>query len=497
MKKIELLLSAALLMSGVAACNVNVESPEIPGTPGPDARCWHVSIPAGFGAGPATKALEYDASNKKVLATFSATDQVYVYNKTKGALDANCLRPDSDGASVTLSGTLSGEYEAGDELELRYGSYFAFSGGVFDYEEQSGSFESLRDFGVATVSVTGVDEVNNSIATGNASFTSPYSIFRFTFVDMNTGDPIPIQFLWVRSAFGKLVFQDKPDGTKEYYGEIAEGAFPRETFRDNSTDPVWLALSYEAPATDPDTDYMMFQILDDVHKIVYDMVKPTDGKIVNGRFYTPTIGMMPLPKPEVTLTSSGNPVEPTMIAPLLYRVMADNYYTYENPGDDITVSGDEGGDKCLFKWTGSGATVMRFKGTAAGMPMVFECSTAPFIEHLRSGVLTLELDGNTSLFGAADKALVKLDRFSGDVAFRGNGTLSVTASNSIGTKGFSLADGAGNLAEGAPDVHASAGFILDVSAGTDNGDGTSTWTYRVRPEGTPAYSGLGGEEYWY
>lgn len=478
MKTKHFLFFAAVSMLSVAACSKLSSEVEIPARDVPEqvqSGIWQVRINADKGAG--TKALEFDEVNKKVLTSFKTTDLVYVYNKTKGALDAGILHPEADGASVTISGALSGSYSVGDVVDLRYGPYFAWDDGSFDYEEQTGDFETLRDFGIATVKVTAVDAASGILTLEDAHFANPYSIFKFTFVDADSGNPIPINFLWIKSVTGKLVFKESPDGTKEYYGNLADGCFPRENYRNDSTDPVWLALSYEQPAVDPGVDWMAFAILDEVHKIVYDMSRMTDGKISNGNFYAPTIEMMPLPKPSVTLTASGTPVEPASIASALYDVSEGYYYKYENPGSDITLSGL--GDQCFFSIKNAGSSTVRFRTASPSEPTEFVCTETTFIEYLSSQVLTLDLDGDAKVWGGDDKALIKVDRYYPEVVFRGNGTLTLIASNSVGSKGFSLADGAGNLVSGAPDVHAAAGYTLVVSEGSDNGDGTSTWTYTV------------------
>ena len=467
-----LFIFAAVVALGAVACNKQAPEAEAPGL-AESSRVWNVSFNAVKGAD--TKALAYDAGNKKILTSFKVTDQVYVYNKTKGALDAGVLKPETDGESVKISGTLTGDYAVGDVVDLRYGSYFAFDGGVFDYEEQDGSFETLRDFGVATVSVTAVDSANGVITLGDANFTNPHSIFRFTFVDDQTGNPIPINMLWIRSPFGKLVLTDAPDGTREYYGPLPD-FFPRESFRNDSTDPVWLSICCEAPDDPSMPDGLVFDIEDRVNMIVWDMYKPGDGKITNGKFYAPTINMMALPKPEVTLTSSGAAVQPSQICAVWEM---GNYYTYENPGDDITVGG-ESGDQCRFRWTGSGNKTIRFKGVNTGFPQFFACDNTTFIEQLW-GPLTIDLDGNTEAMGAADKALIKVDYGYKEVVFQGKGSLTLIASNTVGTKGFALSDAGGNLRDGAPNVHAASGYSLEVSEALDNGDGTSTWTYTVSP----------------
>ncbi|MBO4567158.1 MAG: hypothetical protein J5695_08020 [Bacteroidales bacterium] len=478
MRNLYLTIFAAVLMLGMVACNK--ENPQIGNNANPTSQpVWQVSLNAVKGSG--TKALEYDALNKKILTSFKVADLVYVYNKTKGALDASALHPESDGTAVTISGSLSGDYAVGDVLELRYGPYFALDPAVFDYEEQTGDFDTLRDFGVATVTVTAVDAVNNVLTLEDAHFTNPYSIFRFSFVDSETGDPVPINFLWVDVVTGKLVCTDKPDGTRTYYGplDMQAGTFPREVFRNDSSDPVWLSLCYEKPAVDG-SDWMHFSIIDEVHKVVYDGARPMDGKIVNGKLYMPTIEVFTLPKPEVTQTASGDPVEPTDIWPLIEPDRG--YYNYINPGSDITIAGL--GDQCRFVWNGKGGTTVRFKGTTTGDHQFFVVNEHSFIEHLQAGTLTIDLDGNTDIYcDDPDAALIKLDYISNDVAIQGNGTLTVMASNTVGAKGFVPCNFSGVVQAVAPNIHAADGYTLEISEPLDNGNGTSIWTFTVSGSG--------------
>ena len=475
-KHLSIIIAAALAL-GAVACNKQAPESGVPAS----AHVWNVRVNAVKGA--ATKALTYDEGANKILTSFKTTDKVYVYNKTKGALDEGVMSPESDGASTVLHGSLQGDYSVGDVLDLRYSPYFAFDGGVFDYEEQTGSFETLRDFGIATVRVTAVDNALGTLALEDASFSNPFSIFRFSFVDSYTHNPIPIDMLYIKAAFGKLVFMDNPDGTRKYYGpmDMNSGTFPWERPLMDTTDPVWFALSYEAPETNAEYDGLLFDIEDNVNKIVYDMFKPGDGKLANGNYYATTIEMMALPKPDVTLTASGQSVQPTRICAQFER---ENYYTYINPGDDITIGG-ESGDQCRFQWNTSGDKTVRFKGTASGGPQFFVCSIVPLLEHLGFGVLTIDLDGNTQIIGeAADKPAINIDFGYKELIIQGDGTLTITASNTVGTKGIALADASGSPREGVPNVHAAAGCTLEISDGTDNGNGTSTWIYTVRPEGS-------------
>ena len=477
MKKYRLLVLAGVLLLGSTGCNkvAPTQEPDLPEVTQPQEQesLWKVSIKAGKGSD-ATKALEYDVDNNRILTSFKTTDFVYVYNKTKAALDEGCLNPDTDGTVTTISGTLKGAYDVGDELELRYGPYFPVSPGAFDYEEQTGSFETLRDFAVAQVTVTVVDEVNRTISAGEAHFTNPYSIFRFNFVDSETLNPVSIGELYMMTTNGKLVFLDEPGKTPRYYGpyyEVAED-FPRTSvFYPQSTDPVWLSICYEAPPSDG-WDGFQFLILDHDNKIVYDGYKLTDGKITNGKFYSPTIQMTPLSRPTVANTETGDPVLPTYVDGAVMDWT--DYYRYENPGDAITISGE--GDQCLFRWTPmhTGYATVTLKENAS-----FINTGGPLFEDFGTGKLTLVLDGNSRIVGASDQAAIKLAGFH-HLVLKGFGALTMLVSSTVGTGGILATDASGNPRAESVSIYADDGYTLSINKVSD--DGTyAEWVYTVSP----------------
>ena len=127
MKKTLRLTCAIALISAMclSACNkaelIEDNPVEQPGIEEPQSSGWKVAISATMG-GTGTKALAEDPDTRNLIATFETTDNIFVYNKTKKTMDSSPLHPDRDGASVTLTGTLAGSYEEGDELVLCYNS---------------------------------------------------------------------------------------------------------------------------------------------------------------------------------------------------------------------------------------------------------------------------------------------------------------------------------------------------------------------------------------
>ena len=125
-----------------------------------------------------TKALSIDDSGiSNVLnATWTAGDEVTVYNVTTSTLLGGSLVAQSDGTSTTLSGTLTGEINPTNELTLNFLSP--------SYNGQDGTLNYIAancDFAQATVHVAAVDGSNSiTVTEPYASFVNRQAIVRFT-----------------------------------------------------------------------------------------------------------------------------------------------------------------------------------------------------------------------------------------------------------------------------------------------------------------------------
>lgn len=476
MKKQYLPLFAAVLMLGMAACSTKVEIPS-------QDEGWKVSVTATKGNEAVTKALIYDEGNSCIKPAFNLSDKICVYNKTTGVLDSGHLNPESDGPTAVISGTLTGSYTVGDEIELRYSSD-PFFGGEFDYENQDGSFETLRDFGVATVSVTAIDAAKHTLTFGAAHFTNPYSIFRFWFENGMNHNTINFQDLWIETSFGKLVAMDVPGEPLIYYGTgRADDWLPRETHRDTpSSQPLWLSMCYEK--SDNSYDYINFTATEPLTKTVYfSGTQIPDGGFLNSKFYSKTIEMWPCEKATITDTATDAPIEPTTLGGTVYDMC---YYTYENPGSDISITGGTGDETCLkWDWNHSGEVTVRMSGDWTGLKNIQK----PALLQIGGwGRINIVLGAGENINIAADEdnpciAVYKSGGSFGEVVFQGNGSLKLNAPSTLYDKGIACCDGTGQPTTEAPNVHAAPGYTLTIT-GPEAGwfPNTSLWTYTVAPQ---------------
>lgn len=123
---------------------------------------------------PSNRALALD--DTKLNATWAAGEQVTVYNVTKSTELTGNLTALSDGASTTLSGTLTGSVAVDDVLTLKFLSP--------NYASQTGTLDYIAancDYATASVTVSSID--GNNITTSSASFTNQQAIVKFTLKD--------------------------------------------------------------------------------------------------------------------------------------------------------------------------------------------------------------------------------------------------------------------------------------------------------------------------
>ena len=199
MKKIYSMIMVAALLAGVAmtGCknNNDVQEPAKEQT-------YKMSITASKGAentNPANgpkKVLGLDGST--LTASWATTEEVTVYNETKGAALGGVLKPQSAGASTTLLGELSGTIEANDVLTLKFLSP--------SYASQDGTLEYISancDYATASVTVASVD--GGTIYTeGTANFTNQQAIVKFTLLKKSDNSSLSVSSLTIN------------DGTNDY-----------------------------------------------------------------------------------------------------------------------------------------------------------------------------------------------------------------------------------------------------------------------------------------
>lgn len=125
-----------------------------------------------------TRALAVDGNT--LNATWAIGERVTVYNKTKSAAIDGYLAATSNGATTTLSGSLTGTIESGDVLTLKFLSP--------DYTGQDGTLAYIAahcDYAEAEVTVS--DITDSKITTGTANFSNKQAIVKFTVIDKTDG----------------------------------------------------------------------------------------------------------------------------------------------------------------------------------------------------------------------------------------------------------------------------------------------------------------------
>ena len=134
------------------------------------------------------KALGLDATGA-LTSSWAADEKVTVYNRTKGANLEGELQAESAGASVQLTGNLSGLVEEGDELTLKFLAP--------NYANQEGSLEYISsncDYATASVFVASISE-GTIYTAGEVNFQNQQAIVKFTLKNDDGSSTIDAQEL--------------------------------------------------------------------------------------------------------------------------------------------------------------------------------------------------------------------------------------------------------------------------------------------------------------
>ena len=141
-----------------------------------------------------------------IQATWTAGDEVQVYDATTGEALTGVLTAQGSGASTLLTGTVEGTVSVGDALRLTFLSD--------DYSSQDGTLQYLAqhcDYAEATVTVGAVG--NGEVTpTGNAEFVNAQAIVCFTLTDV-TGASLSASALTVNYTTGSVTLADIPSST--------------------------------------------------------------------------------------------------------------------------------------------------------------------------------------------------------------------------------------------------------------------------------------------
>ncbi len=273
---------AALLMAGaaLAACSGDdniVE--ELPATP--TQHTYTMTIEATKGGDAATtRALAL--AGKTLNATWETSNEVKAYNYTQSSAFTGSLKPQSDGALATLTGSLTGSVAVDDIIYLRWPSVDA------DYTGQDGTLETIAqhyDYTTGFAQVTSVDGTtigaeDSSPSGGPVLFTNSQAIVKFTLIDKATDSPINAT---------QLTIDAKVKGESRLIQSITyPDAYTLGPITINRTEPtdnvIYAALPFSSQAS------FTFDLTATDGKYTYTYEK-AGVTMLNGRYYEVTVKM--------------------------------------------------------------------------------------------------------------------------------------------------------------------------------------------------------------
>ena len=242
------------------------------------------------------------ALNGKTLnATWQTTDKVAVYNFTKEAVLEGHLSPQSNGASATLTGSLTGSVAKDDVVHLRWPSVNA------DYTGQDGTLETIAqryDYttGIAQVkAISGAAIVAEDYPNGGpVTFINRQAIVKFTLTDKANDAPIKATQLTIdaKDSQGSSLIQSLTYPNTYTLGTIT---IDRTSPADNV---VYAALPFSSQA------HFTFNLAatDGTNTYTYEKANVT---MLNGRYYEVKVKMTrvyPIALNEVTSDYIGSVV---------------------------------------------------------------------------------------------------------------------------------------------------------------------------------------------
>ena len=440
---------------------------EQPSQPEKAVRTLSVSIPATINDdGSLSKAVSIDGTT--CTGRFVAYENVYVYDVSEGAIIEGSLNPSNisdDGKSCTLVGTLTTNGDiTGHEISLLYnalGTYFKF-----DYTQQNGLPANVCDGGIATGVIVKSTELNTLTTEEPANFVLQQSVFRFQFVD-EANNPISVKSLSIKSVNGVLprfYYPLRNEEGSQYY--VGDGILSFKIDKSIADDYIYVALCLRE--TNGESDGLSFTVGDENFEYEGTKSAPSGG-FKNGKFYYNTdpikLQKKPMLKPTIIWTTAQE-TEPNSG---FYMVYSPNYV---DPYA-ITISGTSVGYRFLSVMSSGTVTLDKLDATFDG--------TGWFLQTANNYNLTVELVGDNVIKCKNSNLAINV---SGELKLTGNGTLTVTTNSKIdkgirGTNYTSETEPANNGDPGA--LAADENHTVTISE-TDNGDGTYSWTYTVKPK---------------
>lgn len=248
-------------------------------------------------AGPVQYVINLSTSNTKAIVdpgdgtltvTWKAGDEVSVENLTTKTKYAEKLVAESDGASTTLKGTFSGNFNIGDELELTFiGKTDAVQNGILNSADVNAiTIENTFDYAIARIEVKeieivteGADAPKANVITTDANFERQQSIVKFT-VQNRKADPEAVQVTAFHVTVGEGV---EAPVIKVHPAEPMDVLYVAIPAFENKK------LTFEAEGSDGYS---------------YKLISPEET-LVNGTFYTRTLQMKRLALVEAPVAKTG------------------------------------------------------------------------------------------------------------------------------------------------------------------------------------------------
>ena len=246
-----------------------------------------------------TRALALDG--KTLNATWETSNEVKAYNYTQSSAFTGSLKPQSNGASATLTGSLTGNVKEGDVVHLRWPSVNA------DYTGQDGTLATIAqryDYttGIAQVkAISGAAIVAEDYPNGGpVTFINRQAIVKFTLIDKANDAPINATQLTIdaKDSQGSSLIQSLTYPDTYTLGPIT---IDRTSPADNV---VYAALPFSSQA------HFTFDLTatDGTHNYTYEKANVT---MLNGRYYEVKVKMTrvyPIALNEVTSDYIGSVV---------------------------------------------------------------------------------------------------------------------------------------------------------------------------------------------
>ena len=401
--------------------------------------------------GPAqTRAISVGGNNCHTLYTnWDDGDKVRVVQGTTKLEQLTADVSAGNTAYATLTGTLTGTFNVGDELTLYYHD------ADLDYTGQTGTIgcvSTSKSFLTATSTVQQINQGTGTISNNggylvmsNASYSPMQAYLDISFTD-DDSKALAITQLDIWTSGGKLVKTAPLGGEKTYATEES----PLTVTPDAATDHFFLALRDEAGASN--TIYFKATTANNAYTYSQE-----SNLAIGGYYYAASPKAMTSLRGTITRGDGGTVPEPSN----------NCYYFYQNGSNpiDVTLSGMLKGYRFSFN---DACTVHLID---------LQAEYSGFSETLHSSRdLTLDIAGDNSVIHKT--AQNSVDCY-GNLYLRGNGTLTVSGTNSS----YCGLWGQNNYSNGGdPSVLAADGYTVTRSDATAFGT-YYTWTYTVKPAG--------------